>query len=54
MWSPGGGFKTMSELNPQVGRRLKVLASSAELVPTGFCFRRDYVDQLSKPRELDG
>jgi ABC-type phosphate/phosphonate transport system substrate-binding protein len=40
------GFKNMSELNPQVGQRLKVLATSPELVPTGFCFRRDYSDPL--------
>lgn len=38
------GFQTMSELNPQVGRQLKVLASSPELVPTVFCFRKSYVD----------
>ena len=36
------GFKTMGELNPQVSQRLQVLAASPELVPTGFCFRRDY------------
>ncbi len=35
------GFRTMSELNPQVGRQLKVLAHSAALVPTVFCFRAD-------------
>ena len=40
------GFKTVSELNPQVGQRLKVLATSPELVPTGFCFRRDYTGPL--------
>ena len=42
------GFKTMSELNPQVSQRLKVLATSPELVPTGFCFRRDYTDPLKE------
>lgn len=36
------GFQTMSELNPQLGRQLKVLVSSPALVPGGFCFRRDY------------
>lgn len=32
------GFKAMSELNPQVGQRLRVLASSSAVVPTGFFF----------------
>ena len=36
----------MSELNPQIGQRLRVLASSPELVASGFCFRRDYNDPL--------
>ena len=36
------GFKTMGELNPQVYRQLRVLASSPELVPTGFFFRAGY------------
>jgi phosphonate transport system substrate-binding protein len=36
------GFETASELNPQVGRQLKVLASSEALVPVVFCFRGDY------------
>ena len=40
------GFKIMSELNPQVSQQLRVLASSPELVPSGFCFRRDYDDPL--------
>jgi ABC-type phosphate/phosphonate transport system substrate-binding protein len=38
------GFNTMNELNPQIGQRLQVLASSPEMVPGGFCFRRDYND----------
>ena len=42
------GFKMMSELNPQVGQRLKVLAVSPELVPTGFCFRHDYRDPIKE------
>jgi phosphonate transport system substrate-binding protein len=33
------GFETMSELNPQVGKLLRILAVSPELVPSGFAFR---------------
>jgi phosphonate transport system substrate-binding protein len=40
------GFKNMSELNPQMSQRLKVLATSPRLVPSGFCFRKDYNDPL--------
>ena len=40
------GFKVMGEMNPQVSQRLKILASSPEVVPTGFCFRSDYDDPL--------
>jgi hypothetical protein len=36
-------FATMSELNPQVGKQLRVLATSPQLVPNGFVFRTDYV-----------
>jgi phosphonate transport system substrate-binding protein len=36
------GFKTMGELNPQIIQQLKVLATSPELVSSGFTFRRDY------------
>jgi len=37
------GFRTMSELNPQVGRQLRILAQSPAVVPTVFCFRGDLV-----------
>lgn len=36
------GFQTMSELNPQVGQRLKIIASSPQLVPAGFFFREGF------------
>jgi len=36
------GFDTMVELNPQIGQRLKVLATSPAVVPVVFCFRADY------------
>jgi len=41
-------FKTMCELNPQLGQHLKVIISSPELVPSGFCFRRSYNDSIRK------
>jgi phosphonate transport system substrate-binding protein len=44
------GFETMKELNPQIGRELKVLASSPQVVPVVFVFRASYapafMDQL--------
>jgi hypothetical protein len=36
------GFQMMSELNPQVEKQLRILATSPELVPTLFAFRSDY------------
>lgn len=36
------GFQTMSELNPQVGKQLRILEASQELVPIVFAFRADY------------
>jgi phosphonate transport system substrate-binding protein len=35
------GFETMSELNPQVGKLLRAVAVSPEVVPSGFAFRSD-------------
>ena len=36
------GFRTMSELNPQVGRQLREIAASPPLLPTVTCIRADY------------
>ena len=36
------GFETMGELNPQVSRQLRVLASSPPLVTTGFFIRTGF------------
>lgn len=38
------GFQTMTELNPQLGQQLKILASSVPMVPSAFLFRADYSD----------
>jgi phosphonate transport system substrate-binding protein len=37
------GFETMAELNPQIGRQLKIVAKSEPVVPSLFCFRGDYL-----------
>jgi phosphonate transport system substrate-binding protein len=36
------GFETMVELNPQIGRQLKILAKSEPVIPALLCFRGDY------------
>ena len=36
-------FKVMGELNPQLHKQLRVLATSPELISSGFAFRADFV-----------
>jgi phosphonate transport system substrate-binding protein len=36
------GFDTMCELNPQLGKQLRTLASSPRLITMVFCFRSAY------------
>lgn len=42
------GFETMAELNPQVGKQLKIIANSPEMVPGVFCFRADYAPKFKE------
>lgn len=42
------GFQTMCELNPQMRRQLRIIATSPPYVPSGFCFRRDYKEPVRK------
>lgn len=35
-------FETLIELNPQVGKQLRVLAMSPEVIPAAFAFRADF------------
>lgn len=39
-------FDTMIELNPQTGKKLKVLDVSPPVVPVVFCFRKSYTSPL--------
>ncbi|MCP4104609.1 MAG: phosphate/phosphite/phosphonate ABC transporter substrate-binding protein [Desulfobacteraceae bacterium] len=41
-------FKTMVELNPQVGKRLKIMASSPEIINNVSFFRRGYEENAKK------
>jgi ABC-type phosphate/phosphonate transport system substrate-binding protein len=40
------GFEITNELNPQVGKQLRVLAASPEFVPQLYCFRPNYPPAL--------
>ena len=39
----------MKELNPQVGRQLKIIVTSPEVVPAVFCFRADVAAATKAP-----
>ena len=39
-------FADMTELNPQVGQQLRVLAASPEMIPAFLCFRRGYASRF--------
>lgn len=43
------GFEIMAELNPQLGKRLKVLARSGPFVPVVFCVRKNYPASIRNP-----
>jgi phosphonate transport system substrate-binding protein len=40
------GFETMSELNPQLRRDLKIIAMSPPILPSILCVRRDYHEPM--------
>lgn len=40
------GFKTMVDLNPQVGKQLRILIGSPMLIPSMFCFSEDMAPDL--------
>ena len=43
------GFETMCELNPQIGRQLRVIAGSPAFVPAMFCIRADIQPTTADP-----
>lgn len=43
------GFELMCELNPQIGRQLKIIATSPEIVPAVFCFLADVPAEIKEP-----
>jgi ABC transporter, phosphonate, periplasmic substrate-binding protein len=42
-------FEVMGELNPQLNQRLRVLAASPEVVPSGFAFRAGHASPFDTP-----
>lgn len=40
------GYDTMVELNPQIGKRLRILKTSPEYIPAVLCMRKDYDAEL--------
>lgn len=42
------GFKIMSDLNPQIASKLKIIASSEQYVPAVLLFRADYTSPLKQ------
>ena len=45
-------FNTMAEMNPQVGKKLKVLAASADLVTAVSIYRKEYPQTLRGKMDL--
>lgn len=42
------GFNIMTELNPQIARRMKIIATSPSYIPALLCFRRTYQSQVKQ------